>query len=69
MNSATAGKAIKRFNRKGNFFISKWIGPGDSATWHLLVSQTGNYKVQIRYAARAEWKGGKYSITHWNADP
>jgi alpha-L-fucosidase len=62
MNSATAGKAIKRFNRKGNFFISKWIAPGDSATWRLLVSQTGNYKVQLTYAARAEWKGGKYSI-------
>ena len=63
MNGVTAGKALKRFNRKGNFFISKWTGPEDSITWHLLVSQTGRYKVQIRYAARAEVQGGKYSLT------
>ncbi len=63
MNGVTAGKALKRFNRKGNFFISKWTGPEDSITWHLLLSQTGSYKVQIKYAARAEWQGGKYSLT------
>lgn len=62
MNGATAGKALKRFNRKGSFFISKWTSPEDSITWHILVSQTGSYKVQIRYAARAEWQGGKYSL-------
>jgi hypothetical protein len=63
MNGVTAGKALKRFNRKGNFFISKWTGPEDSITWHLLLSQTGSYKVQIKYAARAEWQGDKYSLT------
>jgi len=63
MNGVTAGKALKRFNRKGNFFISKWTSPEDSITWHLLVSQTGSYKVQITYAARAEMQGGKYSLT------
>jgi len=62
MNGVTAGKAWKRFNRKGGFFISKWTGPEDSITWHLLVSQTGSYKVQISYAARAEWQGGKYAL-------
>jgi alpha-L-fucosidase len=63
MNGVTAGKAIKRFNRKGNFFISKWTGTGDSVTWQLLVSQAGSYKVRIKYAARDEWQGGKYSVT------
>ena len=63
VNGATAGKALKRFNRKGNFFISKWTSPEDSITWHLLVSQTGSYKVQITYAAPAEMQGGKYSLT------
>jgi alpha-L-fucosidase len=63
MNGVTAGKALKRFNRKGSFFISRWTNPEDSITWHLLVSQTGSYKVQIKYAARAEWQGGKFSLT------
>jgi hypothetical protein len=63
MNGATAGEAVKRFNRKGNFFISKWTGPDDSITWHLFVSQTGSYKVHIKYAARGEWQGSKYSLT------
>jgi hypothetical protein len=63
LNGVTAGKALKRFNRKGNFFISKWTSPQDSIIWHLLVSQRGSYKVHIRYAARGEWQGGKYSLT------
>ncbi len=63
MNGVTSGKAWKRFNRKGGFFISKWTSPEDSATWHLMVSQTGSYRVRINYAARAEWQGGKYSVT------
>jgi alpha-L-fucosidase len=63
MNGVTTGKALKRFNRKGSFFISKLTRPEDSITWHLLVSQAGSYKVQITYAARAEWQGGKYSLT------
>lgn len=63
LNAVTAGKAIKRFNRKGKFFISRWTGPRDSISWHLLISQTGSYKVRLTYAARSEWKGGGYSVT------
>jgi alpha-L-fucosidase len=63
MNGITAGKAQKRFNRKGSFFISKWTGPQDSVTWHMLISQTGNYKVRIKYAAREESQGSKYLLT------
>jgi alpha-L-fucosidase len=62
LKAATGGKAVKRFNRDGKFHISKWTGPGDSVTWHLLVSQTGKYRVRIRYAAPREWAGGKYQI-------
>ena len=62
MNGVTAGKAVKRFNRKGNFFISKWSGPEDSITWHLFISQTGSYKVHIKYAAREELQGGQYLL-------
>jgi alpha-L-fucosidase len=60
--AVTAGKAVKRFNRDGNFHISKWTAPGDSVTWHLVVSQTGKYRLKIRYSAPSEWAGGKYEI-------
>jgi alpha-L-fucosidase len=62
LKGVTAGKAVKRFNRDGKFHISKWTGPGDSITWHLLVSQTRKYRVRIRYAAPAEWAGGKFEV-------
>ena len=61
--AVTAGKAVKRFNRDGGFHISKWTDPSDSVTWHLLVSQTGSYKVSIRYAARNDRGGIKYVVT------
>ena len=60
--AVTAGKAVKRFNREGQFHISKWTGPEDSITWHLLVSQTGRYKVAIRYAAQSESANRKYVV-------
>jgi alpha-L-fucosidase len=62
-DAVTAGKAAKRFNRDGGFHISKWTNPSDSVTWRLLVSQTGSYKVSIRYAARNDWGGTTYVVT------
>ena len=62
LKAQTAGKAMKRFNRDGKFHIAKWNAPGDTVTWRLLVSQTGSYKVSIRYAARREWAQGKYAV-------
>jgi alpha-L-fucosidase len=62
LTAVTAGKAVKRFNPEGDFYISKWTGPDDSITWHLLVSQTGSYGLRIRYAARNEWRQGRYSV-------
>jgi alpha-L-fucosidase len=61
-SAVTSGRAVKRFNRDGGFHIAKWTGPDDSSTWHLLVSQAGEYHVRIRYSARAEAKGDKYEI-------
>jgi len=63
LQAVTAGKAVKRFNRDGGFFISKWTGPADSITWHLLVSLPGSYKVSIRYAARQGWAKNPYVVT------
>jgi alpha-L-fucosidase len=60
--AVTAGKAVKRFNREGKFHIAKWTGPDDSIRWHLLVSQAGEYRVRLRYAAAAESRGNRYVI-------
>ncbi len=62
LRAVTSGKALKRFNREGGFHIAKWTGPGDSVTWHILLSQTGVYRVRIRYAARNGWEGSKYVV-------
>ena len=62
LDAVTGGKAVKRFNRDGKFHIAKWTGPGDTVTWHLLVSQTGRYRVTIHYACPADWAGGEYEI-------
>ena len=63
LTAVTAGRAVKRFNRAGEYYISKWSSPDDSITWHLLVSQAGNYRLRMRYAARNEWQQGRYSVT------
>jgi alpha-L-fucosidase len=60
--AVTSGKAVKRFNREGKFHIAKWTGPADSIHWRLLVSQTGEYNVRIRYAADSESQGDQYRI-------
>jgi alpha-L-fucosidase len=62
-DAVTSGKAVKRFNREGQFHIAKWTGPNDSIAWHLLVSQSGRYKVSIRYAAQRAWADRKYVVS------
>ncbi len=62
LKAVTSGKAVKRFNRDGKFHISKWTATADTVTWHLVVSQTGKYRVRIKYAAPPDWAGGKYEI-------
>jgi alpha-L-fucosidase len=63
LRALTAGKAVKRFNRDGKFHIAKWTGPEDTITWHLLLSQAGDYRVRIRYSARKESQDSKYLVT------
>jgi hypothetical protein len=62
ISAVTRGNATKRFNREGKFHIAKWTNPQDSITWHLLVSQAGEYHVSIRYSARQESKDAKFVI-------
>jgi len=62
LEARTEGGAMKRFNRDGGFHIAKWTGPGDAASWRLLVSRTGPYRLKITYAARAESAGLKYVV-------
>ena len=62
VNGRTAGGAMKRFNRDGGFHIGRWTKPEDQASWDLLVSQPGRYRVRIRYAATREWAGRKYVV-------
>ena len=62
ISAVTAGKAVKRFNREGKFHIAKWMNAQDSISWHLLVSQVGEYHVSIRYSARQESKDSKFVI-------
>jgi alpha-L-fucosidase len=61
--AVTAGKAVKRFNRDGKFHIAKWTGPADTVRWHLLISQAGEYRARIRYAAPPQSKGNQFLIT------
>jgi alpha-L-fucosidase len=65
-SAITSGRAMKRFNRDGGFHIAKWMGPSDTATWQVLVSQAGKYHLRIRYAAGAESRGDSYQISIGN---
>jgi alpha-L-fucosidase len=59
----TKGQTRTRFNRKGNFHISKWTGPDDSASWDIEIDKPGTFRVKITYSANAEWKDKPYEIT------
>ena len=53
MAAVTGGNAVKRFNRKGEFHISKWARPQDKVTWYLEAARPGSFEVEISYAANA----------------
>jgi alpha-L-fucosidase len=59
----TKGETRTRYNRKGNFHISKWTKPEDSANWDIQIDKPGTYKVNIAYSASKEWKDKPYEIT------
>jgi alpha-L-fucosidase len=63
VHAITAGKAVKRFNRKGRFHISKWTDPQDTIAWHLDVAKPWIFKVHITYAARDEQQGRAYVVS------
>lgn len=59
----THGKTKTRYNRKGGFHISKWTGPGDSATWEIRIDTPGIFKVNISYSANKDWEDRPYEIS------
>ena len=50
LNAVTSGKTVKRFNRRGQFHISKWTGPADQASWRVRFLQPGRYRVRLECA-------------------
>ncbi len=47
LNAVTSGKTVKRFNRRGQFHISKWTGPADQASWRVRFLEPGRYRVHL----------------------
>ena len=62
LSAATQGAAVKRFNREGEWHISKWTEPSDAITWHIDVASPGEFEVRITYAANEGWVGQGYAI-------
>jgi alpha-L-fucosidase len=63
VEGVTEGKAVKRYNRKGDFHISKWTGPEDKVVWNVNTKKSGIYLVEITYAANREWADKKYEMS------
>jgi alpha-L-fucosidase len=51
MTALTKGNTVKRYNRKGKLFISKWSSPEDQVAWSIDLEHPGTYSVSINYAA------------------
>jgi alpha-L-fucosidase len=47
LNAVTSGNAVKRFNRRGQFHISKWTSPADKASWQVRFLEPGRYRVRV----------------------
>ncbi|MCP4311887.1 MAG: alpha-L-fucosidase [Bacteroidetes bacterium] len=63
LSASTSGRAVKRFNRKGEseqFHISKMQGPEDIIEWHVRFNSPGVYDVLIDYAATEGWEDGSF---------
>lgn len=57
------GAAVKRFNRKGKFHLSKWAAPQDSARWFFETTRPQAYELSVTYAAQPEWAGQPFVIS------
>jgi len=62
MTAVTTGNTVKRYNRKGNFFISKWNNPEDQVSWILQLDRAMNYKARISYSAPSESEGERFIL-------
>jgi alpha-L-fucosidase len=62
LTAVTSGRAVKRFNRKGGFHISKWQEPADEVVWHLEVPGPDRYEMTVSYAALPDWGGQGYVV-------
>ncbi len=62
LTANTYGNAVTRFNRKGGFHISRMTAPADSVQWVIKFNDPGKFRIEISYAARAEWEGLPYRI-------
>jgi len=63
LKAKTSGNAMKRYNRKAGFNISKWTSPNDFASWNFQMEKPGIYRVRIAYAAEKESEGRPYEIS------
>ena len=62
LTAITHGGAMKRFNRKGGFHISKWTKPEDKVEWIIHADKPGMFRVNIDYAASQEMEGGSFEV-------
>jgi alpha-L-fucosidase len=66
LTASTSGKAVKRFNRKGEsgqFHISKMEEPDDIIEWRVNIFNPGTYEVSITYAAIPGWENCPYKVS------
>ena len=63
LTATTYGKTMTRFNRKGQFHISRWTGPEDYAEWLIHIDKPGKFKAVVKYAANRDSEGKKYEIS------
>jgi alpha-L-fucosidase len=62
LTAITHGGAMKRFNRKGGFHISKWTKPEDAVEWIIHIDKPGVFSLNIDYAASSEMEGRSFKI-------
>lgn len=51
MAVGTSGNTKKRFNRRGELFVSKWNSPKDKASWLIGMLKPEKYQMKITYSA------------------
>ncbi len=62
LTANTHGNTKTRFNRKGDFHISKWTTPDDAVDWKIQIDKPGLFRLDICYAANNEWDGKAYEV-------